>query len=284
MSVLSPGFLGVITAVFYLLASVFYGAGTLRGDSPERRRLLRYGLVSAITGALFHTAAIGLRCVTTHTMPLVSAPDMLSAVGWAIVLAFLLLQACPLRDRMIALGALGMPFAFLSVFAGSAIRHSRHSPSVRSHALNGNLVSLHVLAIVFAFGFLALAVASACLYLLEDRMLKRKQVAQLLFWKLPPLTTIDNLAFTLVSLAFPLLTVGILAGIIRAVAEGDRLPTWGLEPHTLASVVTWAVYGAYLWLHVGKSWRGPRANSLLLVGLLAALVTYFIPGTLHQFS
>jgi ABC-type uncharacterized transport system permease subunit len=87
-----------------------------------------------------------------------------------------------------------------------------------------------------------------------------------------------------VSLAFPLLTIGILAGVIRAVTEHRAFASWSLEPHTLASVVTWAVYGAYLWLHAGLSWRGPKANYLIGLGIVAAVCTYFAPSTIHRFG
>ena len=45
-----------------------------------------------------------------------------------------------------------------------------------------------------------------------------------------------------------------------------------------------AGYGLYLGLHAVAQWRGPRANYLLLGGLLAALVTYFIPTSAHRFG
>ena len=287
----SAPFAGVLllaAALFYLIASVYYGAGTVRPDASQRKRMLAFGLASAVIGAVAHTAAIGARCIETHSPPLINAPDTLSATGWAITLAFLLLQLTAVRERTAALGAVGMPLAFLAVFTGSALRLGQASGSGAvqplSHGLDGNLVSLHVLAIIFAFGLLTLAVGCAALYLVEDGLLKRKSVAQLLFWRLPPLTTIDNLAFMLVSLAFPLLTVGILAGIIRAVAERNAFTNWGFEPHTLASVVTWGIYGGYLWVHTALAWRGPRANSLLIVGLVAALLTYLVPSRLHQFG
>ena len=282
------GILLLAAALFYLVAAVYYGAGTVRPDALQRARMLACGLVAAIVGAIMHTAAIGARCVVTHLPPLVNAPDTLSATGWAIALAFLLLQLTAARNRAAALGAVGMPLAFLAVFTGSALRQGKVShqgvlqPS--PHGLDSNLVSLHVLAIIFAFGLLTLAVGCAALYLVEDGLLKRKSVAQLLFWRLPPLTTIDSLAFMLVSLAFPLLTIGILAGIIRAVTERNAFANWGFEPHTLASVVTWAIYGGYLWLHTALAWRGPRANSLLIAGLVAALLTYIVPSRLHQFG
>ncbi len=282
------GALLLVAALCYLIASVYYGAGTVRPDASQRSQMLAFGLAAAVLGAIAHTAAIGARCIETHLPPLVNAPDTLSATGWAIALAFLLLQLTAARERTTALGAVSMPLAFLAVFTGSALRLGRASNhtaiQTNAHGLDGNLVNLHVLAIIFAFGLLTLAVGCAALYLVEDSLLKRKSVAQLLFWRLPPLTTIDNLAFTLVSLAFPLLTIGILAGIIRAVAERNAFTAWGFEPHTLASVVTWAIYGGYLWLHTALAWRGPRANSLLIAGIIAALLTYIVPSRLHQFG
>ncbi len=281
---ISPGFLLILTEFAYLIASVFYGAGTVRRDEQGRKGMLVAGLISAAVGVTLHTCAIGLRCAQTHLMPFTTPPDVLSATGWALTIIFLVFQICPVRDRTVALGALALPLAFLSVFAGSTIRLT-HETGSNSRLLDSNLVSLHVVAIVFAFGLLTLAVGCALLYLLQDYMLKRKQITRLLFWRLPPLTTIDNLAFLLVSLAFPLLSIGIIAGIIRAVTLENVLAThWSVDPHTLASAATWAVFGAYLLLHSAFSWRGPRANSLLLVGLVVALVTYFVPTSFHQFG
>ena len=77
-----------------------------------------------------------------------------------------------------------------------------------------------------------------------------------------------NSAFTLVAFAFPLLTVGLAAGRHRAPLTGGLHPALGADPKVLASVVTWLVYGLYLALHAVAHWRGPRANYLLLGGLL----------------
>ena len=284
MTSLGPGLLTFFTALAYLVSSAFYGAGTVRSGDEPNRSLLRAGFAAAMVGGLLQVAAIGARCVQTNMAPFVTAPDTLSAVGLVIVIVLVLLQFCPVGEKLIAIGALGMPLAFLCVFAGSALQQSTRASSLNARVLNDNLVNLHVLAIVFAFGFIALAFGCAALYIFEDRMLKRKSVARLLKWRLPPLTTIDKLAFFLISLAFPLLTIGILAGVVRAVADHRAFLSWSLEPHTLASVVTWAVYGAYLWLHAGMDWRGPKANYLIGVGVLAALVTYFLPSTLHRFG
>ncbi len=128
---------------------------------------------------------------------------------------------------------------------------------------------------MFAFGLLVLAFGCAALYLAQDRLLKRKNLRSGLFGKLPPLASLDQLAFTLVAFAFPLLTIGLAAGIVEALTGGLHCAA-GQDPMVLTSVVTWLVYGLYLALHTVAHWRGPRANYLLLGGLLAALMTFFL--------
>ena len=85
---------------------------------------------------------------------------------------------------------------------------------------------------MFAFGLLVLAFGCAALYLAQHRMLKRKRLAGGLFGKLPPLASLDHLAFALVAFAFPLLTVGLAAGIVEALAGGLR-GHWGADPMVL---------------------------------------------------
>ena len=124
MSDLHTGLLLLLAALAYLISAVLYGAGTVRTAQHPRRDLLRAGLLAAILGVLLHTAAIGARCAKTRIAPFVSPPDAMSAVGWAVALAFLALQLCPLRERLAAFGAVAMPLAFLCVFSGSAMRQA----------------------------------------------------------------------------------------------------------------------------------------------------------------
>ena len=267
----------VAAAVAYLLASVAYGAHLLL-----RQPLLALtGRLAAWLAVALHTVAIGLECAQTHQTPFTTPAQTLSASAWAIALAYLVLELV-LRPRPFALGAVALPAAFLCLFAGALGHQARPLTSV-APLLNSRLISLHVLAILFAFGLLVLAFGCAALYLAQDRMLKRRRVRGGLFGRLPPLASLDHLAFTLVAFAFPLLTVGLGAGVVEALTGGLR-GVWGTDPMVLTSVVTWLVYGAYLALHALAQWRGPRANYLLLGGLLAALVTYFIPSSAHRFE
>lgn len=280
---MNPGLLLILAAVGYLIAGVLYGSQLLRAKLSPGYDPIAAGRIAGVVGLVLHTAAIGVHCAATHHAPFTVPAEALSATGWAIALIYLGLELVLWKNPPIAIGAIAFPAAFLFVFAGSAFRLAEPFGSRESRVLDSNLVSLHVLAIVFAFGLLVLAVCCALLYLLEHRLLKKKKLGSALFSHLPPLNTVDHVAFSAVALAFPLLTIGILAGIIRAVTAGVPFGIWSGDIHTIAAGVTWAFYGAYLLAHASAGWRGLRANYLLLAGLAMALVTYIAPSTLHPF-
>ena len=273
------GWLQIAAALAYLIASVGYGANLLLRTPP----LARLGRTSAWTAVALHTLAIGVHCAHTRQTPFTTPAETLSASAWAVALVYLVLEL-RLKPRPTALGAFALPAAFLCLFTGAAL--DRAAPVAAAagvtRLLDSRLISLHVLAILFAFGLLVLAFGCAALYLTQHRMLKRKRVLGGLFGKLPPLASLDDLAFSLVALAFPLLTVGLIAGAI-GVATGGLHGVRGADPKILGSVAIWLVYGVYLALHRLAHWRGPRANYLLLGGLLAVLVTLFVP-TAHSFG
>jgi ABC-type uncharacterized transport system permease subunit len=278
----SPGLEGLAqigAALAYLLASVGYGAHlTLR--TVRLARLARYATILAVS---LHTIAIGAHCAATSHTPLTSPAEMLSASGWAIALIYLFVDLIP-RPAPRAIGAVALPVAFLCLFAGAVLHHGGAGASTAvARMLDSRMVSLHVFAVLFAFGLLVLAFACAALYLVQNFLLKRKRLKVGLFGKLPPLASVDNLAFTLVAFAFPLLTISIISGVIQA-SGGAFAGSWTSDPKVLASFALWLVYGGYLALHVLAHWRGTRANYLLIGGLLLALVTYFVPSSFHRFG
>jgi len=277
---MTEDFFLIAAAVGYLFGSVAYGAFLML----RQPALALAGRAATLLAVALHTLAIGIHCARVHQTPFTTPAETLSASAWAIALAYLALELL-LKPKPTALGAVALPASFLCLFA-SAFLHSAHPVMLDSAAmplLNSRLISLHVLAILFAFGLLVLAFGCAALYLTQYRLLKRKRLSGGLFGKLPPLASLDHLAFALVTFAFPLLTIGLAAGFVEALTGG--LPgVWGADPMVLTSVVTWLVYGVYLTLHAVAQWRGPRANYLLLGGLLAAVITYFIPTTTHRFG
>ncbi|HZT43853.1 MAG TPA: cytochrome c biogenesis protein CcsA [Chthonomonadaceae bacterium] len=238
----------------------------------------RLGLLLLLGGILVHFAAIGAWCVTTHRSPFASEFGTFSVLAWAIALAYAIFD---FRARLPAVGAVALSVACIILFWGVA--HAR-GPIEDNPVLKSQLVSMHVLAILASFGLLALAFGCAALYLLQHRLLKSHRVGGL-FRRLPSLQTLDTVAYHSVAYALPLLTLGLLLGLVEVFSGRLSSPpsAWLRDAHTIASGVTWLLYVFYLAARLGAGWRGVRLQYILLAGLFVALALYAVPTSTHRF-
>ncbi len=91
------------------------------------------------------------------------------------------------------------------------------------------------------------------------------------------LDVLDSLAFRLVTIGFPLLTVGIVTGAIVAARIGGEEA--GLNASRLTAMLAWLFFAGVLFLRVLAGWRGRRAAIGTMLGFVCAvfvLVGYVI--------
>jgi ABC-type uncharacterized transport system permease subunit len=177
-----------------------------------------------------------------------------------------------------ALGALAAPVASLLLFSGILRSSARAAESAEIRSV---IISSHVLVVLVSFALFLLAACCAVFYIWQYNALKHPD-RRALFRKLPPLETVDSLAYHLVAFSLPLLTLGLALGITRATATGRAF--WLADPHTLLSLLAWAVYAGYLTARIAGGWRGTRLNYLLIAGLAVTLAIFFVPSGTHRFS
>jgi ABC-type transport system involved in cytochrome c biogenesis permease subunit len=280
--------LTALAFAIYLAAAVCYGAflflrapsaPTALPDANVPMSVARFGRPLLLAALAIHFLAIGAHCMATRRSPFASEFGTLSVAAWIIALVF---AAFDLRVRLPAVGAVALLLASLLLSWGLA--HAR-GPVAPTPALKGHLVTLHVLAILASFALFVLAFGCAMLYLVQNRLLKERNIKGL-FRRLPPLETLDSVAYHAVAVALPLLTVGLALGILRAIeggVSGSPQRSWLLDAHTLASIGTWFLYVVYLAARLLTGWRGVRLQYILIAGLFVALALYFVPSSMHQF-
>ena len=273
---MTSGVMLAATALCYLLAAVLLGANLLL----RKNGWLWAGRVAATVGATLHMAAIGFRCVELGQAPFTTPAESLSLLAWIVALAYL---AVELFWRLSAAGTFALGTAFLLVTLGGLLSGTASVGGGNAALLNERAVSLHILATVGAIAAFVLAFACAALYLLSHRILKSKHG---LTWikRLPPLVTVEQASFALVAVGFPLLTLGIASGWLRAMA-GNGLPDgWQYDTKTLLAYAVWLVYAAYLWARLRAGWTPVRTAYILLVGLALSLLLFLVPSATHRFS
>jgi ABC-type uncharacterized transport system permease subunit len=271
--------------LFYFLAAICHGAALFLSASaapaatpPYGFRVARLGRPLLWAGIALQFAAIGVWCVEFRRSPFARPAGTLAVTAWAIALAYGLLD---FRTRVPAVGAISLLISCLALF-GSVLKTG--APLAETPILRDRIVSLHVLAILGSFGLLAVAFGSALLYLLQNRLLREHHVPKL-FRRIPPLATLDAIAYRAVAFALPLLTLGIALGIARIFGGdlGSHPTAWLLDPHALASFMAWLLYVGYIVARWLAGWRGVRLQYILIVGMALTIALSFLPSSTHRF-
>lgn len=259
-----------LASVFYLVAGIQYFI-----HLATRRRLMGQVATWATgVGFLFHTFSLGERVAETGRLPVGNPYEVVSAFAWAVLLLYLLAE---LRARAHVAGAFVLPLVLLAMVAAAGSRkHFRADldPAI----LDSVWVWVHVKLAIFGNAAFIITSVAGLMYLLQERQLKAKRRGRRVL-PLPSLETLDRWSYVSLGLGFPLLTLGILMGFLRAGSA------WGgylvADPRQIWSLITWLIYGTLLAARMARGWRGRKAAMLSVAGLAAVLLTF---GGVHIFS
>lgn len=185
-------------------------------------------------GWLAQTALLVLQAERTDGFPWSSWAGSLNLFVWLVVSAYLI-WGCRPRYRLLGLTVMPLAAALFVVARLGGGTKTGHTSSY------GNVfLILHVGFVLAAFAGFTLAAGLAALYLWEERRLKRR-ASDVLRLRMPPLASLERLSRRMIAAAVPLLTLGLIAGLVRLRADGDSIDA--LE---VLAVLTWGGYGAFL--------------------------------------
>ena len=255
-----------MNAVLYDVALTAYIAATGLSFAFllwRRDGLWRLSTLVTQAGWVCHTVAIAVRGIELGRPPLSTLPEVVSGVIWAAVLLELWAER---QYQVKVLGAFVLPVVLmLGLALPTGLRELVLVPGVRSA-----WIWVHVTLALLGLGAFVLNFAGAVMYVLQERQLKAKRPGAV-YYRLPPLETLDRLTFRALTLGFPFLTAGLVLGALWAGATAG----WqaALDPLTVFSVAMWIVYAVTLSGRVLGAWRGRRAAYFAIVGFSALLLS-----------
>lgn len=130
---------------------------------------------------------------------------------------------------------------------------------------------LHFIVAMLAYSLFTLAALHALLMTAAERSLHRGRLWPLLE-DLPPLLTMEALLFRLIHIAFFLLTLTVLSGVLFSETLFGK--PWSFTHETFFGVVSWLIFAALLLGRHLWGWRGKRALRWTLAGFAALLLAY----------
>lgn len=248
-----------ITAVAYAVA-----AGSYFLQLAGREAASRLAKIALAGGALLHLAHFFVITANAKVCPVEGIQQATSLTALTAVSVFLFVSRF---WHVEVVGAFVAPVGLAAILAARFVGASDPTPTVRTAVL-----PLHVTSIFLASALFAIASALAATYLLQDRQLKRKRTGGLLR-RLPPLDVLDKASHRFLLAGFPLLTIGILTGLlwIGRVTGGGL----GLVRQVLA-YAAWLLFAAVLLMRSAGGWRGRRAAWGTILGFGCAVLVFLV--------
>lgn len=256
------------TYALALAADLARFAGRLRDGV---RRYATVGLTAL--GALVQTAYLANLAITKRGLPVTTAFESLLVLGWILALIALYLMVHT-RQRPNAVGPvlLGLVLIVLSVAAQWAPRAGNHWPGWVARDWLTFWGTVHGLFLTLGAVCTCLAFVFGLLYLAQARRLKLKRPPTLGL-ALPSLEQSERWNRAAITLAFPLLTAGLLIGLVLILAtrRAGGSPLGWTDPKVLSTLALWLVFAGLLHARYRPEWRGKRVMLLTVVafGFLA---------------
>jgi len=229
------------------------------------RTLARYGMIAAAVGHLVYTM---IRYMAGGHTPITSSHETISFSALAVTWGYLSFRW---RYKVKNFGVFVSPIiTILMVVAALA---SQEMTSELSPALQSVWLPIHAGIALMAYGFLALAFCGGIMYLLQEREIKKKSFG-FFYSRLPSLEALDSLNRHCLATGFPLMTLGIISGMIWT-KQGTGA-YWQWNPKETLSLITWLIYAAIIHQRFTLGWRRRRAAIMVIIGFLVALVTLYL--------
>ncbi|HEV2276320.1 MAG TPA: cytochrome c biogenesis protein CcsA [Acidobacteriaceae bacterium] len=262
-----------VAAIFYAVASVAALPAVLYGR-PGWRRIC---IPAAVAAFFFHFVSLIEMLTAAHRWMPAGMREVESLLALAVCAVFLLIV---LVYRTVSFGIFALPLSLLLVLEPAIHlgQGSFPSPVVR-----GGWLFLHVSALLTAYAALFFSLVANLLYLVQERRLKKKNKIGFLTW-LPPLDTMERISSSMLSIGFPFMTIGLLAGSL--IAQQSVGAIYFLDPKVLLSFGMWVVYLVMIFVRRSMGLRGRRAVYLSSFAFLLVLSVWAANqfSSVHRFT
>lgn len=257
-----------LVAVLYSLSGALYLAFLARGTEPLGKNA-GYTLSAAVVA---HVAFLAVDISTNEQAFFADIHQALAIGSLLVSLAYLAtgwigIASTSPKSKLKVLGAFVTPVTLLFFLGAGFRRGVQVSDEVRSIML-----PIHIGVNVLGIAAFALAFGFSIAYVVQERQLRQKKLGGL-FQRLPSLDTLDTLAFRMVIVGFPLLTLGVVTGTLWAVRLDPDAPPIGATQ--TMGLLEWALFAAVLLLRAVAGWRGRRAAIGTMLGFLVACAVLF---------
>jgi ABC-type uncharacterized transport system permease subunit len=186
--------------------------------------------------------------------------------GWILIVSYLMVG----RKLGAGSGSIVAPIALVAALY--SLTASPLHTYIPSGKLDAYWLAAHVIIILSGYVALALAFAASLLYLVQESLLKRKQLSGL-WQKLPSLHVADEWIYRATSFGLALLTLGLFLGVAFSALQDPSYRATH-DPKVLFSAATWAIFMVYLLTRLRLGWHGRKSNLVVIYGFVVMAISF----------
>ncbi len=222
-------------------------------------------------------AGFGAAGLLAHTVFLaVHRPSLASQAGSLLFLAWILVVFYlygSLHHRRVAWGVFVLPLVLALVVLAGDGRGAGSADVPLLTALRGERFwsTVHGGLLLLAAVGVSVACVASLMYLFQAHRLRAK-VPPGQGLRLLSLERLEAMNRRAVTWAFPLLTAGVLVGLVLMWQRAEQLHGW-TDPKVVGAAVLWVVFAILLYLRYGYRLRGRRVALLTIVAFALLLFT-----------
>lgn len=267
--------------IFFRLAIVlcaFSAAGYLLSLLMKKIVPARVSTWILSAAFLFLTVSLMLTVIKPANLAIAGYRDFFAFYAWAVSGVYLIFQ---LKTKTRILGAFISPVILLLMVIAAGQGAGEFSVPVTMHNW---LINLHLVFVIAGEALFVLASGAGAMFIMQNSLLKHKKLSRM-SRLLPALNDLDRINHLCLLSGFPVLTLGLLAGVIFA---GFAWPAgWYVDSKIALSLFVWVVYGFLLHQRMAIGWRGIRMAVMSCIAFILFLVSYtgirIFFSTLHEF-
>ena len=304
-----------------LIVTIIYWASIIYTDFKILAKVSFYGTTLANI-LIFYL--LGLRWISYGYFPLSNLYESLLFLAWGITFTTVVLESKTKTSIIGSIS--NPISLFIIGFAGLSLPENMQAPSPLVPALKSNWLMMHVTVMMLSYASLIVGSLLGIFFLIltngrKDEILlqgnsygrtfKNTNLSDTVFYKegslqdysnlvaegletsSPPkdnrltlLESVDNLSYRTISLGFPMLTIGIIAGAVWANEAWGSY--WSWDPKETWALITWLVFASYLHARITKSWQGRKPAIIASFGFIVVWICYlgvnFLGKGLHTYG
>jgi cytochrome c-type biogenesis protein CcsB len=269
---------------------------------PKFKNAQKLGQISSIFANLILFFILSSRWIFHGYFPLSNLYESLLFLSWTLLFIQLFLEY---RTSSKIVGPIMTPIILLiNGFSNLSLPLEMQKASPLVPALQSNWLMMHVSLMMLSYATLITGSLLSILFLmfsLKNSSLKKykenfylKKNVLVLENNLKTSLTIpskfledlDNLSYRIISLGFPFLTIGIIAGAVWANEAWGSY--WSWDPKETWALITWLIFAAYLHARIIKGWEGIKPAILASIGFFIVWICYlgvnFLGQGLHSYG